>query len=227
MSKVTDLEKPLFKITLFDLCITSFTKIINHLFICQYCCAGRAPVYSGFLLICQVALKQFKEYPLRPFIIFRFTGRNFSIPIVTNTPSFKLRLHLFDVVYCMNGWVDTVGNRSVFSRQAKGIPTNWREYPETFHNFVAGDDITYNVIPSVSNVKCSRGVREHDETVKLVFVALFIYPEQPASFPEILPLFLYFTKVILFITHYINIFQSKDYSLPAGWECHPERSRRI
>jgi len=40
-------------------------------------------------------------------------------------------------------------------------------------------------------------------------VALFINPEQPASFPEILPLFLYFTKTIFFITHYLISFKVK------------------
>ena len=55
----------------------------------------------------------------------------------------------------------------------------------------------------MSNVESTGWVWEHNETVKLVLVALFIYPEQAASFPEILPLFLYFAKVILFITHYL------------------------
>jgi hypothetical protein len=109
----------------------------------------------------------------------------------------------------MNGGVNAVRDCSIFSRQAKGIPSNWREDPEAFHDFVAGYNIAYDIISAVSNVKCSGGIGEHYEAIKLILVTLFIYPEQAASFPEILPFFLYFAEVILFITHNLMYRRSK------------------
>ena len=61
---------------------TPLRLAINDLFIGKHSTQLRAPIHRDLSLIGQAPLVQLQEYPLRPLVVLRICGREFSIPII-------------------------------------------------------------------------------------------------------------------------------------------------
>jgi len=55
-------------------------------------------------------------------------------------------------------------NRSIFSWQAEGVPTDWMQYIKALHAFIACHGITQTVIPDMTHMQVAGWVGKHDQT---------------------------------------------------------------
>ena len=82
---------PLLFVLAYNLRSATLATAVDNFFVCQPYFAARTPVNGHFVFIGQTLFKQFDKHPLRPFVIFRITGGNATVPVKTETD----RLHLF------------------------------------------------------------------------------------------------------------------------------------
>ena len=138
-----------------------------HLLIGKDGFAARAPVYGGAFLIREALLKELQEQPLVPFIVVRFTRRDFPAPVIGEAKTLQLIAHVRDVVARPHVRRDAFFNRGIFGRKPERIPTHGMQHGIAPHRFEASDDVADRVHPDVPHVNAPGGIRKHLKTVVL------------------------------------------------------------
>ena len=120
-----------------------------------------APVNGRYFFVGQVFLNQLSEKPLFPTVVFRFTGGQFTVPVVTEAKAVKLVFHVGDVFIGPLAWSGIVFDCRVFSGKAKRIPTHRLHHVFALHALIARYHITNGVVAYVAHVQATRWVWEH------------------------------------------------------------------
>ncbi|EKD26561.1 MAG: hypothetical protein ACD_79C01126G0001 [uncultured bacterium] len=169
------------------------------MFVCKYCFAGITPVNGSFFFICQSFVIKKKKKPLSPFVVIFRAGCNFFIPVINYTPFAKLPFHFFYVVECAGFGMNLVFYGCIFSRETESIPSHRSQYFETSHYFIPGNNVSDDIIPSVSHMQSGRRVREHYKAIIFGFgVVIHIYFKKFGITPVLLPFDFNFFRYIFF-----------------------------
>jgi hypothetical protein len=164
---VGDLEKPLFEIAELHLRATTPAGAVNHLLVGQDGLATRAPVHGRAPPVSQPALEHPDEQPLVPAVVLGIAGRDLSSPGVADAEPLQLPLHVGDVLARPLLGVEIVLDRGVLGGQPERVPAEGMQYVEALHSLQPGDDVTNHVITNVTDVRVTRGIGEHLETIEL------------------------------------------------------------
>ena len=198
ISIVGDFEEPLLQILFDDRRITAPAQTVDNLFVGQYGIALFAPVYLGFLAVCQAPLVQQLENPLRPFIIFFMTRSYFAVPVIGKAESLLLTRHVFNIAERPVCRRRTVLNSRVFSRHAERVVAHGMQNVVAVHAAVAGDDVADGVVADMPHVEVARRIRKHFQYVirrlAVIVGATICFVFQPFM----LPFLFYFLGNIFF-----------------------------
>ena len=148
-----DFDKPLRNFFLFHRRVTTPAATVLHLFVGQYGLVIRAPVHGRSFFIHQAFVIQLGEKPLFPAVIFRGTGRQFTIPIVRKTQHLQLTFHVFDVLVSPFGGCGIIFDRGIFSWQTERIPTDRLQHVFAIQALVTGDHVTDGVVTHMTHVQ--------------------------------------------------------------------------
>ena len=184
---------------MYDLRSATLAAAVDNFFVCQPYFAARTPVNGHFVFIGQTLFKQFDKHPLRPFVIFRITGGNATVPVKTETD----RLHLFgkigDVRRRWNGRMHTGFNRIVFCRKPESVKTHRIQNVKTLHSLFAGNNVQSRIWTRMSDMQTgTRRIRKFDQGVKLFLVLVYFNLVSFLVFPNFLPFFFNGMKIVTF-----------------------------
>ena len=97
---------------------------VDHFFIGQNAFARGAPVDGHFFLVSEAVLEQLEKNPLRPFVVVRIGGVDFTRPVKGNTERLKLLFKSCDIFLRHFRRMYVVFNGEVFCGQTKRVPAN-------------------------------------------------------------------------------------------------------
>src|SRR4030042_6545783 len=111
--------------------------------------------------------KHLQKKPLVPFVIFGIACSYFPLPIVAAPYAILLFFHGADILIRPFRGMHTVFYRSILSGKAEGVPAHGMKDAISAHPLIPGDYITNSVVPHMTHVDFSRGIREHLKAVEL------------------------------------------------------------
>ena len=126
---------------------------IDYLFVCKHCSAFFTPVYGSFFFVGKTFFIQLKEQPLRPFVIIRLAGCNFSVPIVRKSEHFQLFCHICNIFISPRFRICTVFHCSIFGRKSETVPAHRVKDIIAVHLFEPCNNIRYRIISYMSHMK--------------------------------------------------------------------------
>jgi hypothetical protein len=183
-----DLEEPLLQVARRHRRAAAPATAVHHLLVGQDGVTTRAPVDARPLAVGQAPLEHLQEQPLVPLVVVGQAGRDLALPGVADAQALQLPFHVGDVLDRPRLGMRSIFDRRVLRRQAERVPPERVQHVEAAHPLHPRDDIADRVIPDVSHVRVSRGVREHLEAVELGLVRILADFERTRGAPAFLPL---------------------------------------
>ena len=192
-------EEPLLQRFFLYYTVATLAFSFYHLFIGQHCLTSRTPVHRSAFFVGQTLFVELQEKPLRPFIIFGQTGRYFPVPVIAQAHGVQLAIHIGNIFFGPLGRRRLVFDSRIFSRQAKGIPTNGMQYIIPMHGLKPCNDITDRIVAHMPHVQVSRRIRKHFQTIVFWFAFVFCHFIYFFFSPFFLPFAFDTGKIIAFI----------------------------
>ncbi|MBA7684387.1 hypothetical protein ES703_92782 [subsurface metagenome] len=197
ISIFSDAKEPLLQISPANRSSAALTEASSHhLLISQYRLAARAPVNRSLAPISQTRLIQLQKEPLRPFIILRQAGNYLAAPVVDGTNAFKLATHIVYVLHRPGKRVYTPADSGIFRRQPEGIKPHRVKHIISLHPLKPSPNIRRSHGIPVPDMEVARGIGEHSQSIPLGAGGILTNLIQPVLSPFLLPLVLYFLRVI-------------------------------
>src|SRR3972149_1827228 len=110
-------EEPLLQLLFSHGRATSLTKTFSdYLFVSQHCLTLRTPVNRCLSSIGQTSVIQFKEKPLRPFIVVRQASNHFTVPVIYCPHTPELPTHILYIFHCPFIGVNPTAYSSILRR---------------------------------------------------------------------------------------------------------------
>ena len=144
-----------------------------HLFVGKHGFIVRAPVHRGRFFVNQTFFVKLGKKPLFPFIVIRFAGGDFAIPVKPEAQKLKLFLHIGNVFVSPLRRCGFIFDRRAFRRQPERIPAEWLQHVFTEHTLIARNYVTDGVVTNVSHMQATGRIREHGKTVVFFFGFVF------------------------------------------------------
>ena len=185
---VRDFQEPLLQFALLDWRAAAFAAPVDHLLVRQYSLITRAPVHRSLAAVRQSALVELEKQPLVPSVILGLTGRELFGPVVENSPSHELPLHLGDVADGPLVWMNAALDRRVFRGKSESVPPHRIQCSAAAHLEKSIERIPQDVVAPVSDVKIAGGIGKHVEHVVLVARPVEIHFGHTGLGPGFLPL---------------------------------------
>ena len=189
-------EKPLVKILFRNLTSTSPAQTRLHLFIGQNCLACRAPVDRPALFVGESLFVHPEKEELLPAVVFRFTGRYFSIPVITEPHPLELYPHGVDVLVCPLRGGYPVFDGGILRGHAEGIPSDGMQHVISAHLLIPCHHVADGIVSHMPHMDPSGRIRKHLQKIIFFLRGVFSHLEGFFILPVFLPLFFYFRGVI-------------------------------
>ena len=192
-----DAEEPLLQISPTHCGTTALTEAPAHyLFISQHRLAVGAPVNRSLAPISQISIVKLQEEPLCPLVVLRQAGNYLSTPVVDSAYALELTAHVFDILHRPGKGMNAPLDSGILGGQTKGIETHRVKYIITLQSLKSGVNIRWCHGIPVPDMEVARGIGEHSQCIKFgagVILSNFV---EPILGPLLLPLLLYFLRVI-------------------------------
>ena len=161
-------QEPLFQFTLFyRRGFVPPATAVYYLLVSQNRGAFGTPVHLALLTVGQTLFVELEKEPLVPAVIVRQAGGYFLRPVVGEADTLHLGLHVGDIVEGPFLGGNPVLDGGVLGRQAERIPAHRVKDVVAAHPHVAGQSVADRVVPHMSHVQDTTGVRKHLEYVIL------------------------------------------------------------
>jgi len=182
-----DFEKPLIQHLLLHFRAAAPALPAFDLFVSQHRIALGAEINGGTFFISQAFLIHPDKEKLFPPVIFRLASGNFPVPVVAEAHAFELFFHVLDIFVGPFRGMNLMLDGGVFRRHAEGIPADRMQNIETFHAFVAGNNIADGVIADMTDMNFAGGIREHLQQIIFFLLRIFGNLEGFFILPFLLP----------------------------------------
>ena len=170
----------------------------SYLLICQNSLTVWTPIHRRVAAFNQSALPELEENPLTPAIILRVTCYYRAIPVVRKAHALKACFLCFDVSISPSSRVTIVLDCRIFGRQSKSIPTHRMKYIISTHGVITCRNVTKRIVTNMAHVNIARRIREHLKYIALWLRLVFASGICARIRPDLLPMGLYFMRVVLF-----------------------------
>ena len=180
----------------------AFTHAFHDFLIGKNTFAGGAPVDGHLFFIGETVLEELQENPLRPFVIIRVCGVDFTGPIKRNTQRADLLLKACNVLLRYLGRMHMVFDGIIFSGQAESVPTDRVEDIISLHSALSCDNIESRVRAWMAHVQSlTGGIRKFHQRVVLRLCEIVGGVIDAGFFPAVLPFLFNVFVVVLFTLH--------------------------
>ena len=183
-----DLEEPLLQIARGDGGAAPPASAVDDLLVGQDGLVLLAPVDRRAPAVRQPALVHLDEQPLVPLVVGRLAGGELALPRVADAQALELPLHVGDVGERRRLGMNAALDGRVFGRQAERVPAERMQHVVAAQPLRARHDVADDVVADVSDMRVTRRIREHLETVELRPRRIFSDLERARARPAFLPL---------------------------------------
>ena len=141
-------------------------------------------------------MEQLEEKPLSPLVVIGQRGHDLPVPVVHRADALQLPAHVLDIPHGPQMGVNAVLDGCVLGGEPEGVETHGVEDVVALHALETGVDVRGGHSVPVADVQVPGGVREHGQLIPLGLVGVFLHAVQPVLDPPLLPLGLYFRRVV-------------------------------
>ena len=146
----------------------------------------RAPVNRRGFFVGNTFFHQARKKPLFPTVVFRATGCQFALPVITKPQQFELVAHIVNILIGPFRGRDIVLDGRILRWHSERIPAHRLQYILTQHALIARHHITNGVIAHMAHVQLSTGIGKHRQAIVFFLIRLFADDKGFMLIPEFL-----------------------------------------